>query len=472
VRHISVQQLSAYVDGALTGVSRELVTRHLAACTQCQNRHASWRARGETLRQALSWQPAPHTLEEWSSRVELVLTAERKGLPAPEFTTALHPVIAPVTPPAPADMKALFQQQASTKPAPPRPAYVAPPPPPAPAPPPRPATPAGPLEPAPFLTSPPTVPPIPPARAPEPVWMEATGVPVSPPPPRLGTYDLHGGPNMRTPPPYVAAWTPPPRSSNSVLRAALVIGGLLAAVFVASPYLPEVIRIPVPEQWLPKLPRLEFVRKAAGPEPAKPAPDPSLQLATSAPLVAQVVPPEPVVPPVDSAAIREASLRDSLAQLAAEIARAKAAKAKPAPRPRARPVEELEPDGWTEPDGPLAPERNTTLVPVSVKTSVSLVPSSPRPAPAPPPEPESDASWPLLCGEVITFAGVPVEGARVELVSPPLTVRTDRRGRFCVACPPGARVLRVEHAAFEPVNRAVELTAGGVETRIWLTTPR
>jgi len=285
---------------------------------------------------------------------------------------------------------------------------------------------------------------------------------------------------MHNPPPYVASWAPAQKSSSSVVRTALVIGALLAAVFLASPYLPEVIRIHVPSKWLPRLPRLEFVRGGGTPEPAKTPADPALQLATSTPVVPQVVPPEPdpsstgAPPPVDSAAIREAGLRDSLARLSDALARAKAAKPKPKPR-RAPPPEELEPDGWTEGDGELAPEHTATVVPVRVQTSVSLVPSRPQPLPATPPppaEPEPEASWPLLCGEVITFAGVPVEGARVELESPALVVRTDKRGRFCVACPPGTRVVRVEHAAFEPVKRAIELTGATVETRIWLTTPR
>jgi hypothetical protein len=281
---------------------------------------------------------------------------------------------------------------------------------------------------------------------------------------------------MQNPPPYVATWAPAQRSSSGVMRTALVIGGLLALVLLASPYMPEVIRIQVPGKWL-KFPKLEFVRKAGAPEPGN-ATDPSLQLATSAPLVPQVVPPEPAVPAVDSTALALAAARDSLAKLEAAMARANAAKRKPAPpKRRAPPVEELEPDGWQEGDGELAPERGATIVPVRVQTSVSLAPARPRPeaTPTPPPAPDppaSDESWPLLCGEVISFTGAPVEGARVELASPPLTVRTDKRGRFCIACPPGARVVRVEHAAFEPVNRAVELKSETLEMRIWLTTPR
>ena len=81
MRHVSKQQLSAFVDGALSGVSRELVTRHLAACHSCREKHMAWKAADEALRGALAWTPNERTLEEWSSRVELCLTAERKGLP-------------------------------------------------------------------------------------------------------------------------------------------------------------------------------------------------------------------------------------------------------------------------------------------------------------------------------------------------------------------------------------------------------
>ena len=95
MRHVSVQQLSAFLDGALVGVSRELVARHLESCMGCRERHAQWRAGDDVLRRVLSWEPDERTLEEWSSRVELTLTAERKGLPAPEFSELLHPVIAP-----------------------------------------------------------------------------------------------------------------------------------------------------------------------------------------------------------------------------------------------------------------------------------------------------------------------------------------------------------------------------------------
>ena len=114
MRHVSVQQLSAFIDSALSGVSRELVTRHLAVCGACRDKHAAWKAADEALRQALAWTPNERTLEGWSSRVEMCITAERKGLPVPEFTPTLLPVIAPVTPTSMPRMRELLESARGT----------------------------------------------------------------------------------------------------------------------------------------------------------------------------------------------------------------------------------------------------------------------------------------------------------------------------------------------------------------------
>jgi hypothetical protein len=116
----------------------------------------------------------------------------------------------------------------------------------------------------------------------------------------------------------------------------------------------------------------------------------------------------------------------------------------------------------------LVPDSPATIIPVRVSKTVRLS----SPASRKPPEPEGDERWPLLCGEVIDAAGHPVEGARVQLVSFRLTVRTDRRGRFCVACPPGVHSLRVEASGLPVVNRTVALSGELVETRIALPPAR
>ena len=79
------------------------------------------------------------------------------------------------------------------------------------------------------------------------------------------------------------ARVPLPRKKRRVGRLLLVCAGLLAAVLLASPWLPDVIRIRLPEEWGPRVPRVEFVRHdAQGVSPAAPAgtaPDPRVRLA-------------------------------------------------------------------------------------------------------------------------------------------------------------------------------------------------
>ena len=78
------------------------------------------------------------------------------------------------------------------------------------------------------------------------------------------------------------------------------------------------------------------------------------------------------------------------------------------------------------------------------------------------------SSGPTLCGEVRNPAGQPVEGARVYLTSPPRMVRTDKSGRFCIACPEGKRTIRIEATGRAPVTRTVQMGSKKLETRFTL----
>jgi hypothetical protein len=77
-------------------------------------------------------------------------------------------------------------------------------------------------------------------------------------------------------------------------------------------------------------------------------------------------------------------------------------------------------------------------------------------------------SGPQLCGEVRNTQGQPIEGARVYLTSPSRMVRTDRQGRFCIACPTGKRTIRIEATGRAPVTRTVQLGRDRLETRFTL----
>lgn len=252
---------------------------------------------------------------------------------------------------------------------------------------------------------------------------------------------------------YYAQRAPVPEPRRHGPGGKAMILALLVLALFALPFLPDAIRITLPDRWFDQIPRIEFVRHGS----------PEDEAAT-----AQAPPPAPAAP----------ALADSSEREAAPVAKKVAPKPKPRPRkvkrtPPPAPVEE-EPEEEEEAGLPLWPDRSATYVPMRVTTSVELARGAPRPAstPAPPAESVPEASWPLLCVEVVDSAGVGLEGVRVDLVSPPLSVRTDRRGRFCLACPPGPRTLQIAHPGYAPVTRDLSLSAATLETRIPLSPAR
>ena len=431
MRHLTVQQLSAFLDGALTGVSRDLVNRHLSACSSCRERHAMWRIYDEMLRRTLSWEPVEQTLEDSSARVELALTAERKGMQAPEFSSLLGSAAAgaympPAQNPAPTAYAA-----ASTHP----------------------------------LHSPG------PAAGSEPVeapaYAPASGRSSSP----IGVSALTAtGPELEPPPTWDTGAYQRGHPMHSLLKALLIV---LLAMIVVSPFLPDVIRVPVPEQWLPHLPRVEFVRHGSTAETDRASePGSQTQLADRTLAEPQLVPPPPAPAPAEVAP--PPPVVDSTPP-APVAPKRRAARRKPRVVPR---EEESAPD----PEGAIyVPDSPVTVIPSRVTTEVQMAPvrePGPVATPATTPLPDSarvaaagagELGWPLLCGKVVNPSGVPVEGARVVVAAPALSVPTDRNGRFCIACPPGRRIVRIEAKGLGAAARAVELTTGVVEMRIVLS---
>jgi len=446
VRHATIQQLSAFLDGALTGVSRDLVTRHLAGCTSCRERHAMWRIHDEVLQRVLAWEPDERILEECSNRVELALTAERKGVPGPAFVSLLESAAgaAPSATPAPSPAAArAFPLPARAFPLPAREVRPTPPDMPSPAH----ETPPAQSRPA---ESQPAVPLLPMAATPAPAFTLEARVPAALPlerePEALAPAPATAPPVPDPLPAPRAAASPPaqrpvhvttlsvtrpePDAAGTRLPAKLVrerresvertrryrwviaLLAVLVAALVTSPFLPEVIQIPLPERWLPRLPRVEFVRHASAPAPAPPvAQAPAAQSAAHAPTEGQLVRRPPTHVPVTAS----------------------------------DPV---------------------TIVPVGVRTrdSVATAATS-RPAA----DSASEARWPLLCGVVLSEKGGPLEGARITFASPPLTAVTDTEGRFCIACPAGRHTLRVDARGHGGVARAVDIEGDIVEVRITLS---
>jgi hypothetical protein len=516
---VTAQQLSAFLDGALSGVSRELVTRHLAACADCRERHALWHIYDEVLQRVLSWEPDEHSMEEASARVELALTAERRGLTPPGFASVLHPVIAsnptspstaglyptlppmappraaapqwpiasappPPAPPAPSANAYPLDPPAMTPP-PPSPAYMMAPLPPyvAPVAPPAPAapwyTPPPPVgyAPAPPYPPPPGYAPPPSSYAPPPSsYAPPLPVGYAPPPPASYSPPISVHEDMRAQrtPPAPWARTPVPPKKRQWGPVLLVGAALLAVVLFASPWVPDVIRIRLPDG---QQPSVELVHQDA-PAAAATARDPQLRLAerTSS---------EPPATPYRALPADSADRSAAAAHAESTAPAPPVVVAPPPPAPAAKPrsvvrtpapvrarVPKDETASEDESGTAAGVEHSMTFVPVQVKTEVRLSSSQPSATPAPATDTVGDQALPLLCGEVVDESGAPIEGARIQVMVPSLTVRTDKRGRFCVALPAGEHTFLVDAAGFSAVTRGVELTGGTFETHVTLGAAR
>jgi hypothetical protein len=68
----------------------------------------------------------------------------------------------------------------------------------------------------------------------------------------------------------------------------------------------------------------------------------------------------------------------------------------------------------------------------------------------------------------VDASGAAIEDARVRLDANSLVERTDRRGRFCLACPVNRLTLTVEAEGHGTVTYAVELDGATTQVRITL----
>jgi len=70
VNHLTDEQISRRVDGALQGRALAEVEAHLAACAACREALATLVANDEALRPALTHDPGPEYFETFAARVE------------------------------------------------------------------------------------------------------------------------------------------------------------------------------------------------------------------------------------------------------------------------------------------------------------------------------------------------------------------------------------------------------------------
>jgi len=425
MNHLSSLQLSVYLDDAALGAPDSQTTRHIASCAMCRARYEAWCHVDDSLRELLGHVPDEHAMEQRTSWVEIAVSAERKGLPAPEFAELRIPLAAP----SPTSM-----MRALTSP-PPRPAPSVPvritgpiPTAAAPAATPPPRTPLRP----PVLHAP--APPPPPVHAPAPAYSVSPVAPSAAPPPPV--VEHHAKPEtapVHEPAPtakaarkkdsrkqgYARMPNEPRRGFAALLSrpvfwlVLMLFGGLAAAVPAAYKRygLPE-IKLSFPGRDGGKASEASDRDKGSGRSTARDKEGTVVKRTKSSgssPSRASVNDEPP-----------DASILFDLPALEPE-------------------------DGEPDPVETASPPKKSTSSSATAKTD-----------------------QPMLVGEVRTPQGMPIEGARVSLTVPSKVVRTDRRGHFSILCPPGKRTLRVEATGRVPVTRELKLGRERLETRFTL----
>ena len=407
MKHVTSLQLCAFVDDVLVGAPDDGTARHLATCAICRTRYESWCHVDDSLRELLGQDPDEHAMEQRMSWVEIAVAAERKGLPAPEFAELRIPA-PPPTPSSP-PVQVFPPGRAPV----PGARFTSPPAPPQQGPAFDPArTGAAPREPIrrPVLQSPILQPAAP--VAPRAAQVDAgmtrspSREPVAAQAPPAKVAEARGPGYARMP------RTPRKGFMAFVSRPAVwVTLALVAAIAGAVPL--GVARFGIPEikfGFHPAHEREADVKKASADATTDREDDAEPARPKKSGKQASATPADP-----------DASVLFDL----------------PALEP-----EDGEPDQSTEPE---------TRHSASSKGHAAAA-----------------LGGSTICGEVRNPQDQPIEGARVYLVSPSRMVRTDKSGRFCVACPPGKHTIRIEAPGRATVTRTVQLGHDRLETRFTL----
>jgi outer membrane biosynthesis protein TonB len=317
-------------------------------------------------------------------------------------------------------------------------------------------------------------------RAPEPRPVRAAAPVPAPPKRRVGPTpnpvdDPYADYEERlvSAPPRHSRYIPPRRPRKRHIGLAIAGVVVLAMALGSLGYLPTVIRVPVPELPRPHIPRIEVVKVPLSPSGKSSGRGPGARTVSTQPSdehgqtrtanqndTGPEVVHTPKTPPAEAPPEEPAHVT--------VVEPAPPAKPEPAPVTAAIvPAHVPAPPVETARPSRVEPARTTT---VPAHREPARTAPAPKPVASKPAEPAFDegASWPLLCGVVLDDTGSPVAGARVALADLDLSARTDRRGRFCVAAPPGDRTLSVVAQGFATHRRIVSLGAAGLDISITL----
>ena len=256
------------------------------------------------------------------------------------------------------------------------------------------------------------------------------------------------GPNWPLPTP---SYGPDPRRPRRSWFSKLIT--VLIPALLALPYMPESVRTILPAAWRAHIPRAQLIWDGIGRG-------------------------RRVLSAADSAKVIESSAMAAGLSLDAPALEGpgEAVQTKPAhvskishsPR-AARRIVQPPPEEVGEPEGmQYQPDHAVSMIPMRIKTEIRLASAADREGAEAEAATPPNRDWPMLCAKVVDESGAAVGGALVKLDSARLSVFTDSKGRFCVACPPGRCTVRVDAPGSGHATRTVTLKQGTFEMQIWL----
>jgi len=89
MNHLTVQELSASLDGVLTGPALEQVAAHLVTCHECRENQARLTKHDDALRRLLAHDPNDRFIDDLARRSEALVVAIVKGQPVPPLVTTM-----------------------------------------------------------------------------------------------------------------------------------------------------------------------------------------------------------------------------------------------------------------------------------------------------------------------------------------------------------------------------------------------
>ena len=88
MRHLTIEEISAALDRALTGPAAEKARAHLSACVLCKDQQARFELHDDALRRLFAQTPEDRALEELGRRSKAIAVAIVQELPVPPLVTS------------------------------------------------------------------------------------------------------------------------------------------------------------------------------------------------------------------------------------------------------------------------------------------------------------------------------------------------------------------------------------------------